>query len=140
MNFPKLVKANIPHCQRCGDTENLMRHGVGSSGRIYYFCNPCNTSRCRKWRNEGKNMEVVLGIAKRYADKNQERVKAWRKVRESEIPKRPCQVCGAEKVHAHHPEPKKPLLIVHLCPLHHRQVHAGKIPCPKAFDFSLEKK
>lgn len=81
-------------------------------------------------------MKKLTAIAKRYGKKNPERLKAWRKIHDNHIPKKPCQVCGAEKVHAHHPKPKKPFLIVHLCPLHHKHVHLKKIPCPEAVDFS----
>lgn len=38
------------------------------------------------------------------------------------IPK-PCEVCGAEKVHAHHPDANKPNEVRFLCPAHHKQEH-----------------
>lgn len=45
-------------------------------------------------------------------------------VRSGKLIKKPCEVCGAFFVHAHHPDYSKPLEVVWLCPLHHRQVHA----------------
>jgi hypothetical protein len=38
--------------------------------------------------------------------------------------KRPCERCGAaDLVHAHHDDYEKPLDVMWLCPLHHRQRH-----------------
>jgi hypothetical protein len=34
--------------------------------------------------------------------------------------KKPCEVCGKEKVEAHHPNYSKPLEVVWLCHKHHR--------------------
>ena len=39
----------------------------------------------------------------------------------------PCEVCGKEKVDAHHEDYSKPLEVVWLCKKHHRQLHIGTI-------------
>lgn len=39
------------------------------------------------------------------------------------IKRKPCKICKAKKTHAHHPDYSKPLEVVFLCPLHHRQLH-----------------
>jgi len=38
--------------------------------------------------------------------------------------RQPCEVCGAEKVHAHHDDYSRPLDVRWLCPSHHREHHA----------------
>jgi hypothetical protein len=35
----------------------------------------------------------------------------------------PCEVCGS-KAHAHHPDYSMPLVVVWLCPSHHKEAHA----------------
>lgn len=45
-------------------------------------------------------------------------------VRRGKIKRGPCEVCGAEKAHAHHDDYGKPLAVRWLCPFHHRQHHA----------------
>tara|TARA_R110002051_G_scaffold235179_1_gene296615 strand:+ start:8092 stop:8331 length:240 start_codon:yes stop_codon:yes gene_type:complete len=40
------------------------------------------------------------------------------------IKRQPCEVCGAEKVDAHHDDYSKPLLVRWLCRRHHSQHHA----------------
>jgi hypothetical protein len=63
----------------------------------------------------------------RYIEKYPERVKANRKVRyailKGELTKQPCQVCDAIKVIAHHKDYTKPLDVIWLCELHHKELH-----------------
>jgi len=40
------------------------------------------------------------------------------------IQKQPCQVCGEERVDAHHPDYSRPAHVEWLCRRHHRAVHA----------------
>jgi hypothetical protein len=35
----------------------------------------------------------------------------------------PCEVCGAERTHAHHDDYNKPLEVRWLCPMHHKEWH-----------------
>ncbi len=45
-------------------------------------------------------------------------------VRAGKLVKKPCEVCGASFVHAHHPDYSEPLEVIWLCPAHHRMIHA----------------
>lgn len=38
--------------------------------------------------------------------------------------RQPCEVCGEQKSHGHHPDYTKPLEVIWLCPMHHRVLHA----------------
>lgn len=44
-------------------------------------------------------------------------------IRSKKLFKEPCEVCGSEKVHAHHDDYLKPLNIRWLCAEHHKQWH-----------------
>lgn len=44
-------------------------------------------------------------------------------VRTGKIKREPCQKCGEEKTHGHHPDYSEPLKVVWLCPLCHKKVH-----------------
>ena len=37
--------------------------------------------------------------------------------------KQPCACCGAADVEAHHPDYSRPLDVIWLCPLHHKEIH-----------------
>ncbi len=45
-------------------------------------------------------------------------------LRDGWISKRPCTVCGSWKSQAHHPDYRRELDVVWLCPAHHRARHA----------------
>jgi len=48
-------------------------------------------------------------------------------VHAGKIEKGPCSVCGKTgRIHGHHRDYSKPLEVVWLCALHHRQIHAKK--------------
>ena len=47
-------------------------------------------------------------------------------IRSGKIKRLPCNICGAEPAEGHHPDYSKPLEVVFLCPLHHREVHQAE--------------
>jgi len=53
------------------------------------------------------------------------RWEAKRAISRGLIVRKPCEVCGESKVHAHHDDYSKPLNIRWLCLIHHRQFHAA---------------
>ena len=44
-------------------------------------------------------------------------------MRRGEITRGPCEVCGSSKTHGHHEDYSRPLDVVWLCGLHHRELH-----------------
>jgi len=46
-------------------------------------------------------------------------------VKRGKVTKRPCTVCGAKKVEAHHPDHSRPLDVIWLCRPHHVMVTRG---------------
>ena len=78
----------------------------------------------RKYRKDNPEM--------RYGKKNwtEEDHKKWlvnlrvfQALKSGKLKKEPCEVCGNEKVHAHHDDYFNPLIVKWLCPLHHKQLH-----------------
>lgn len=64
-----------------------------------------------------------------WQSKHPERVAAQRKARYALkiglISKTPCNFCGSEEVVAHHPDYNKPIEVVWVCKVHHREIHYG---------------
>ena len=51
------------------------------------------------------------------------RLKFRAAIRSGKIKRQPCEVCGTEPAEGHHLDYSKPLDVVFLCPLHHRELH-----------------
>lgn len=90
-----------------------------------------NLDKVREYdRNRGKlphRVELRNKINERWRKAHPDRSNAHQKlhkaVRSGKVKKQPCWVCG-EKAEAHHPDYSKPLDVVWLCTMHHRQTHA----------------
>ena len=44
-------------------------------------------------------------------------------IKRGRLQRKPCYICGAEQVQAHHPDYSKPAVVVWLCKEHHRNLH-----------------
>ena len=46
-------------------------------------------------------------------------------VKKGKLKRKPCRICGTEKVEAHHEDYSKPLKVLWFCRKHHREYHAA---------------
>lgn len=107
-NFIKWQKANR-------DKVNATRRKWDKNHREY------NTKRLKEYRGTARGKQVARNAVKKYESTHPKRKFAWNKA--NKIPIKPCEVCGSLPVHRHHPDVSKPLEIIFLCPLHHKQQH-----------------
>lgn len=74
-----------------------------------------------------KGKAVASKAKQRYADKDKQRKAAHyllaNAVRDGRIRRLACEVCGADKTEAHHPDYRMPLVVTWLCGKHHKQLH-----------------
>lgn len=75
----------------------------------------------RKYRLTEKGKAATLRAIKNYESKNKVKKQNWGKAQK--INKMPCIICGKSPTHRHHPDDNKPLEVIFLCPLHHKQLH-----------------
>ena len=80
---------------------------------------------------------------KKYGYKSEERWKKTHKIaikaerilnraiQKGIIKRQPCVICGEKKVVAHCPDYQKPIEVVFLCPVHHRNLHYVKTSYPQ---------
>jgi hypothetical protein len=124
----------------------LPRSAFSASSRnkdgILHMCRECNRAHVKAWK--ARNPQARRAIADRWAksergkltasrrlkmerrahpEKHAARATAWRAIRSGAITPKPCEVCGAEKVDAHHDDYSKPLEVRWLCRPHHQQHH-----------------
>lgn len=84
----------------------------------------------RKRNPEPKRREQLNAAAQRWAEKQPLEVRRAHKavataLRAGRLQRKPCEVCGATEVHAHHDDYRKPLDVRWLCPVHHRAEHSS---------------
>lgn len=62
---------------------------------------------------------------RRSRDKAKYKSRTWvsNALRDGRLSRKPCEVCGIEKVEAHHPDYSKPKVIRWLCKKHHHEIH-----------------
>ncbi len=123
------VSLHNKSCYFCGDTSgsmNIMR--LNKSSEISYFYHgrcayEANKERLKIWREKNRD-RVRIAARERYRSRGepyQEKRKIWSRAKYN-IAKQPCEVCGNPDSKRHHPDYSKPLEVVFLCNLHHKQV------------------
>lgn len=70
---------------------------------------------------------AVKRAVKKYELAHPKRHQAWYLANKIYKKYNPCFVCGKFPTHKHHPDINKPLEVIYLCPLHHKQTDAGVI-------------
>lgn len=75
----------------------------------------------KKYRQTTNGKLNTLKAIKKYEINHPDRRNAWNKAQK--LKNKPCIKCG-EKAHKHHPNTSKPLEIIYLCPLHHKEEHS----------------
>src|SRR3990167_7865102 len=84
----------------------------------------------QNWRlnNKDRSRKTQNKSTKRYRQKNKIKVNIRRKlayaIKIGRIKCSPCQICNNLNSQAHHPDYTKPLEIIWLCPLHHKQLES----------------
>ena len=59
--------------------------------------------------------------------KRQTHFKVIGAIKKGLLERKPCVVCGNEKVDGHHPDYSKPLEVIWLCRQHHKDIHHGRL-------------
>lgn len=128
-------------CQGMFEFKDMSQDG----GRRLSYCKACKRKAQQRYRADKAehynhyhrawnlmdglvNKEVHTKKSReRYANTNPEVISAHSRVSTElaagTLVKQPCEVCGNKRVEAHHEDYSKPLEVVWLCSVHHRQRH-----------------
>ena len=130
-------------CLKCQKRKPISAFGVHSkqvllSGtlRVYYrsYCKPCDDKRSaawhksvRYWRREvaKKRCRIYDKTPARRA-KNRVRSRTRYAIAAGKLKRKPCEVCGVRKSHAHHDDYSKALDVRWLCSKHHAELHISR--------------
>ena len=96
--------------------------------RVYRFK---NAEKIRKYNREYNKIYRMehgyyneMNSKRRYPKKQSARRKLERAILSGKLKRKPCEVCGKKKyIQAHHEDYSKPLEVVWLCALHHKDKH-----------------
>jgi hypothetical protein len=118
------------HCLVCGREERIAyrnHHRADESAR-----NKARRPEKAAWlRGKWKRSAVAMRERAREKYRKADRIKlaARRAVREAvergALTRCACERCGRQRVHAHHDDYARPLMVRWLCPVHHMEAHRG---------------
>jgi hypothetical protein len=81
----------------------------------------------RNYQKTDKGKESIKKTRKKYKENNPIKigvhVMTGNAIRDGRLTKGNCEICGVDKVHAHHDDYSMPFKVRWLCPLHHKQWH-----------------
>lgn len=108
----------------------LARASEVRAGRALYCSRSCASKanlgeKNPNWKGgrSQDNMYYKRRSIARHPEKNRVRQITHRAIKSGKLEKKPCEVCGAEKVEAHHEDYSKPLEVTWLCRKHHTERH-----------------
>lgn len=124
-------------CFKCDEVkplEEFYRHPMMGDGHLNK-CKECTKYDVRKNRENrreyyiaydrqrSKERERIEAIGRRNRQRLKATQKVYQAVKRGKLTRQPCEVCGAEKVEAHHPNYAFPLDVMWLCRKHHADWH-----------------
>ncbi len=81
----------------------------------------------KNYRKTSEYKEIMRQATANWAKRNIKKAKAHKQLRneikQGRIIRKPCEICGKEKTDAHHADYNKPLQVMWLCRLHHKEWH-----------------
>lgn len=105
-------RRNIDHYKEYEQGRAVLPHRVAARNAY------AKTERGRERLRAGRNAYFERSPEKRAAH-----VKTGNAIRDGVLVRQPCEVCGAERVEAHHDDYGKPLDVRWLCKKHHDEHH-----------------
>lgn len=114
----QMADGHLNKCKECAKADVKLHRRENDSVREY------DRERSKQDHRREKAKEIVA----RWNAKNPEGYRAHymvsNAIRDGKIERKPCEVCGNPRSHAHHEDYAKPLSIRWLCALHHHRLHA----------------
>lgn len=119
------------NCRECSKLKwRMLRANRAKKGTLKCKQMPpeYHTKYDKLWReeNRAKTREYAKNARKRSPHKAKARDMVNKAVKNGELLKIPCVICGNKKSEGHHEDYSKPLEVIWLCRKHHREHHSNK--------------
>lgn len=127
----RMADGHLNKCKDCTKSD-VGKHRIENIERIRQYDKmralmPHRVEARQSYQKTAAFAESHKASAKRWEAKHPDRRKAsnivWNAIRAGHLKKQTCWVCG-NNAQAHHPDYSRPLDVVWLCPMHHKQTHA----------------
>jgi len=115
---PQMADGHLGKCKKC-TKEDVRKNYRDNKERYQEYEKERELNPDRK----AKKLEYQRKRRKAHLVKDKARAAVTRGLRNGSLEKQPCEICGDEKVEAHHDDYSKPLEVRWLCFKHHRQEH-----------------
>lgn len=127
-SHPRMADGHLNKCKVCTCKDTAARNAIKSKDPEWVESELArHRTKTAKYRALGtKCKNKASSVAKWNAankSKSLAHGKVQRAVLSNTLIRKPCEVCGAEKAHAHHDDYTKPLDVKWLCPKHHGERH-----------------
>ena len=136
-----LNKLLVKFCSRCGIEQDISEYRW-AEGRYQSWCRSCYRENDRLRRNNPVRKSQLINASRKLIKQGyfrsyqsqptvigKDKVRRYtrRAIKNGELKRRPCTICGA-RAQAHHNDYIEPLNVSWLCPLHHKEVHSKANP------------
>ena len=132
---PMMADGHLNKCKTCTKLDVRGNH----SAKLDYYRQydrqrnklPHRIAAHDAYRQTDAGKKTARRRALKFIQNNPEKRKAHiivgNALRNGRLNRKPCEVCGATRVHGHHHDYSKPLDVRWLCPIHHKEYHHAPI-------------
>lgn len=109
---------HLNKCKAC-TKKDVLEHRLKNLDRVRAY----DRLRATEPKRMANNSRVTAAWRKSDPRRSAAHNAVARALRKGQLQKWPCEVCGDDKSHAHHPTYDAPLLVTWLCAPHHKEAH-----------------
>ena len=115
---PKMSDGHLGKCKICTKKDVRTNYKNHHAHFIRY-----ELERNKTEKRKAQHTTLTINQRSKYPDRYRANTAVGNAIRDGELTKKPCEVCGQAKVEAHHDDYSKPLDVRWLCHYHHREHH-----------------
>ena len=141
-----MADGHLGKCKECTKSDSKKRTDIKSNDLEWVESELArHRKKSKKYRDMGKlaSKEAIARGKKSWDERNKEKnrahLKVSRAIKNGELTRQPCEVCGEEKSEAHHEDYSRPLYVVWLCKKHHFERHVELNRIERLTNFEMRK-
>lgn len=117
---PRMADGHVNKCKTCNKSD-VWHHRNENLDKIRAY----DRERGKTPERLARGTAVTAAYREKYPERYAANTAVANALRRGSITKDPCFCCGSDEVEAHHADYSRPLDVVWLCPVHHKEIHLG---------------